>query len=252
MKVLSYNLLCYGRGVHAFENRFSDVIQKIKDEDPDIFGVQEATPEWMENLRADFGCCYTSIGIGRDENGKGEHSAIFYKTSSYKLVDSGTFWLSETPDRVSHGWDGACKRICTFAVLNDKMTGNDFAFLNTHLDHVGPVAMLKGNEMVISKANSFSLPVVITGDFNNTPNSAVYRNMIEAGFIDSRYAAPDLTDTGTFTGFDKDKSKWVIIDYIFSRDFTVNSFHVNCVPCDNGEFASDHNPVVAELSFKTE
>lgn len=249
MKVLSFNVLCYGNGIHHYKDRAPRVLGQIADEAPALFGVQEATPEWMEILKERFCPEYGQAGIGRDGGGKGEASAIFYKADEFDFESCGDFWLSETPDKPSKGWDAACIRICSYAVLRDKATGRRFAMINTHLDHRGPVAMVKGCEMVVKKALELDMPVVMTGDFNNTPDSEVYRLIREAGIDDTRVIAKHSDTLGTFTDFGKDPDKYDTIDYIFTRGFRAETFKVKNEVCEDGEFASDHLAITAEIEF---
>ena len=173
MKVMSFNLLCAGRDEKQWFKRIPLVVRAIRKADPDTFGVQEAHIGWMRALKGAFPD-YGYVGIGRD-NGKnlGEFSAVFYKKDKYKLIDSGHFWLSETPEKPGKGWDAVCIRICSYAKLLDKITGSSFVHMNTHLDHVGVLAMQNGAELIAERAKTFGdIPVLLTGDFNVTPDSA--------------------------------------------------------------------------------
>ena len=118
MRIMSFNIRCTNVGNDTWEDRIDIVTQSIIDGNPDSVGVQEATPEWMETLNKTLGEKYNYVGVGRDDgDNEGEYSAIFYLKDKYNVVDSGTFWLSETPDEVSFGWDAACRRVCTWVVL---------------------------------------------------------------------------------------------------------------------------------------
>ena len=251
MRIMSFNLLCGGRGKRDWYFRSPLAVRTIYNYDPDTFGVQEAHIGWMKALRA---CLpeYESIGIGRDDGKEaGEFSAVFYKKDKYELLDSGSFWLSETPEKPGKGWDAACIRICSWAKLKEKATGREFVHLNTHLDHVGLVAMQKGAELVAERGKAIAQghPAFFTGDFNVTPESAPCKAVLAAGFADCRDIAAE-TDKGiTFHGFRYPDYEGSVIDYVFAKgDVTVNKFAVIRDTVD-GDLPSDHYPVYADVEF---
>ena len=252
MITMSFNLLCAGRGELEWQKRIPLVVRTIRNADPDTFGVQEAHIGWMKALRAAFPD-YADVGVGRD-NGKtkGEFSAVFYKKDRYQLLDSGSFWLSETPEKPGRGWDAACIRICSWAKLLDIRTEKTFIHMNTHLDHIGAIAMQKGAELICERASLFDkdAPVILTGDFNVTPDSVPCKTVLEGGFSDARDVAAE-TDKGiTFHAYQpKDPDVHSVIDYIFVKNVEcVNKFRVVTKKID-GTLPSDHYPVVAELNL---
>lgn len=257
MKVMSFNILCGGSDdLRAWQKRTDMVTDTIRKELPDTFGVQEAHYDWMQAISAALPE-YNFVGVGRDDGDKaGEFSAVFYKKDAYNLLDSGTFWLSETPDKPGKGWDAACVRVCSWAKLENKENGKVFVHFNTHLDHVGLVAMQKGAELVTKKAAEIcpDAPAFFTGDFNVTPESAPYATVIANGFKDSRLLAP-VTDNGpTFHAdvFEEGtrKQHHCIIDYCFVKgDIEVKSYKVIRDLYDGNLYPSDHYPVVAEIEF---
>ena len=245
MKVMSFNICCWGSEENSVENRAPRVAATIRKYSPDLFGVQEATPYWMAYLKENLPE-YASVGVGREEKGEGESSAIFYKKSMFDLKSAETFWLSETPDVVSLGWDADCKRVCTRANLINLEDGKEYCYYNTHLDHVGPKAQLNGINLIIESMKKYAdYPIILTGDFNVFPDSEVY-------------AAVPLNDTRIASGFDGKCSTFhgyghyrdeedVIIDYCFvSEKFTVKSYQVATDKVD-GKYVSDHYPVIAEI-----
>lgn len=251
MKVMSFNLLCAGREEKQWFKRIPLVVRTIRKADPDTFGVQEAHIGWMRALRGAFPD-YAYVGIGRD-NGKnlGEFSAVFYKKEKYKLLDKGNFWLSETPEQPGKGWDAACIRICSYAKLQEKASGIAFVHMNTHLDHVGVLAMQNGAELIAARAAAFGdLPVVLTGDFNVTPDSAPCQAIRDGGFADARDCAKVTDYDYTFHNYQPEESTHhATIDYIFVKgDIQVRSLKVIRKKID-GLYPSDHFPVLADLSF---
>ena len=256
MKVMSFNILCGGPEGHSWPERKALVADTIRKEMPDSFGVQEAHYNWMQIL-VNALPEYDYVGVGRDDGDKkGEFSAVFYKKDAYNLLDSGTFWLSETPDRPGKGWDAACIRVCSWAKLENKENGKVFVHFNTHLDHVGLVAMQKGAELVTKKAAEIcpDAPAFFTGDFNVTPESAPYATVIANGFSDSRLLAPETDNGPTFhadvVADTADKKHHSIIDYCFVKgDIEVKSYKVIRDLYDGNLHPSDHYPVVAEIEF---
>ena len=252
MKAMSFNVLCYGNGENEWTKRIPLVVRAIRNEDPDIFGVQEAHNDWMNALTGSFPD-YAFVGKGRDDGKKkGEYSAVFYKKTKYKKLDEGHFWLSETPEKAgSKGWDAACIRICSWAKLEEKETGKQFVFMNTHLDHVGQVAMQKGAELIAARAAEIApdLPVILTGDFNVTPDSAPCAAVKAGGFRDCRDIAKKTDMNKTYHGFTSGTEGLAVIDYVFVKgDIDVKRFKVYKKKLD-AHFPSDHFPVIAELSF---
>lgn len=251
MRIMSYNILCAGRGKREWKRRTKRVIKTIKNINPDTFGVQEAHHEWMEKLTAGLPE-YSYVGVGRDDGRqRGEYSAVFYKKDKYDLIGSSTFWLSETPDVPGYGWDAACRRVCSYAILREKETGKKFVHFNTHLDHRGTVAMQKGAELVAVKANEIctDCPAFFTGDFNVTPDSLPYKAVIDGGFSDARLTAAETDDSYTYHDFENPDCDKCIIDYVFTKgDVKVDRFRVVKDLVD-GDIPSDHYPVYADVEF---
>ncbi|MBP9989704.1 MAG: endonuclease/exonuclease/phosphatase family protein [Ruminococcus sp.] len=252
MKVMSFNVLCWGDEAHDIEIRKEKVVAIIKKYHPDTFGLQEAHIEWMNCVREGLPE-YDFVGVGR-EDGKeaGEFSPVFFLRDKYEVIDKGNFWLSETPEKPGKGWDAACVRICSYAVLKDKESGKTFTHFNTHLDHVGEIAQIEGAKIIAERGMSYpEYPAFFTGDFNVLPESEPYNTVINSGYKDARNIAADSDDGYTFNAFDLKKDDCAyhkIIDYIFVKDCKVNSFKVITDKVD-GQFASDHYPVIADIDF---
>ncbi|MBQ6018683.1 MAG: endonuclease/exonuclease/phosphatase family protein [Clostridia bacterium] len=253
MITMSFNVLCAGNKLKKtyWTDRKDLVTGLIRKYRPDTFGLQEAHYRWMNCI------CralpeYGYVGVGRD-NGKrlGEFSPVFFLKEKYVPVDSGIFWLSETPEKPSKGWDGACTRICSYAVLREKATGKCFVHFNTHLDHVGPVAQREGAKLIADRSLALSdLPAIMTGDFNVEPDSDAFRTVTDAGFEEARFACGKTDEPKTFHDFERRAEKdRTLIDFIFVRNgFTVKDYKVITEKPD-GRLPSDHYPVIAELAF---
>ena len=153
IRIMSFNIRCGDVGVQTAESRYTLVSDTIFKGAPDSVGIQEATPEWMEYLKTALSDKYDYVGIPREEDG--EYSSIFYLKDKYTITESGNFWLSETPHKESKGWDAACYRICTWAVLENKETKEKYVHVNTHLDHVGVLARRNGVELYLLELHNF-------------------------------------------------------------------------------------------------
>ena len=247
MKTMSYNILCYGKDGHEREKREPMVLEIIRKNNPDTFGVQEATPEWMDFLKKSL-TEYSYVGVGRDDgDNKGEYSAVFYKTDSFNVLDKGNFWLSETPEKPGKGWDAVCVRICSWVLLENKENSKKFIHLNTHLDHIGVEARKEGMKLIFEKAESFSVPTIVTGDFNFEQGSEFYEGLVSGKLRDSKFVAEETDDGITYNGFGENDGG--IIDFVMvSPEISVKKYTI-VNEMINGEYPSDHFPVTAEIDF---
>ncbi|MBB6333363.1 endonuclease/exonuclease/phosphatase family metal-dependent hydrolase [Chryseobacterium sediminis] len=238
---------------NAWPKRKQDVADLLTYYHPDYFGVQEALPEQMKDIKTGVKN-YDYIGVGRDDGKeKGEFSAIFYDINKLEVIKSGTFWLSETPEKPSKGWDAALNRICTYAVFKDKKSKKEFLAMNLHFDHVGNVARVKSSELILKKIkelNQKNLPVALSGDFNLTDDSEpikiLSQNMKDTFYhSETKHYGP----VGTFTGFNVNEVPKDRIDYIFTQGFKIKSHrHINDRR-ENLLYPSDHFPVIVNLSL---
>jgi endonuclease/exonuclease/phosphatase family metal-dependent hydrolase len=204
----------------------------INFEHPDIFGTQEALNQQLNDMR-DLLDGYDYIGVGR-EDGKtgGEYSAVFYRKDKFKLLDSGTFWLNETPDVPKLGWDAACKRVCTWGKFKDTKSKLTFYFFNLHMDHIGIVARRESAKLVISKIKEITglkNPFILTGDFNVDQNSEVFKIFSASGIMKDSYtyAKHRFAENGTFNDFNADVKTDSRIDHIFvSPKFEIMNYGI--------------------------
>ena len=249
-RVLTFNLLCAGRKHRKWQKRAPLVYKIIRETNPDSFGVQEAHWSWMKKLTKNLPE-YAYVGVGRDDGKKkGEFSAVFYKKDKFIASDSGNFWLSETPDKPSKGWDAACIRVASYVKLTDKETGKSYVHFNTHLDHVGRQAQINGAKMIQEKAASFGgVPVVCTGDFNVYQDSDCYNTMVSANMKDARKLAPETDDCLTYHGFKPDEIK-AIIDFVFVDEATVRPVKFKVIDkMIDGQYYSDHYAAYADIEL---
>ncbi len=188
LRVVSANLRLNvdSDGENAWPNR-RDAVARALDE-ADLFGVQEALPDMLADLDARLPEM-ARIGTGREADGGGEASSIFYRTDRFDLLDSGTFWLSETPEVAgSRSWDAALPRIATWGRFRDRRTGAMFVYLNTHFDHIGETARQQSAQLIAERLPALSDggAAIVTGDLNSTPESAAYATFAAAGLRDAR------------------------------------------------------------------
>lgn len=249
-KIISFNLRCSGDGEKSVKTRAPLMCACLLEYNADSIGMQEATPEWMEYLKSGLSERYDFVGVARDDGkNRGEYGPVFYLKEKYELVDSGTVWLSKTPEKPSKYLTSACYRICTWATLREKETGFVFSHINTHLDHVSESARLKQTDVLLSKISQLekSGPVVCTGDFNVNEGSPVYKKMCE-NMADIKYTAPASDRCGTWHDYNEqgieDKSP---IDFIFIKNgFEPLKYKV--IRDKAGEiFLSDHFGLYSEL-----
>ncbi|MBO7342605.1 MAG: endonuclease/exonuclease/phosphatase family protein [Alistipes sp.] len=252
LRVMSYNVRYTGEretdGENHWDWRRAASINMVREERPAVMGVQEALAPQLQFLDENLPE-YGYVGVGRDDGkSAGEHMAIFYLKEAVELEDWGTFWLSQTPDQVSMGWDAVCYRTCTWALMRDKATGKPFAMLNTHLDHRGEEAREQSIVLIVNRIKELipeGTPLLLTGDFNSTTDSEIYAPL-KAVMKDAREEAAESDRRGTFNGWGKASS---VIDHIFCRGVEVDRFKVLCDKNYGAPYISDHYPVVADVRF---
>lgn len=261
VNVMSFNIR-YDNPEDSLNNwqyRKDNAAQIIKDKKVDILGAQEVLVNQLNDLKERLPE-YNAIGVGREDGiDKGEYSAIFYNKNRFSENKSGYFWLSETPEVAgSKGWDGACERIATWAILTDKETKKEIFVLNTHLDHVGKIARQEGVTLLLNKVAELSngLPVVVTGDFNSDPESDVIKHVTNEGDTKHLINAKSIAiatqgEQWTFHDFDRlPIENREFIDYIFvNKGVEVTTFEVIPAKLNDG-FLSDHCPIFAQIKIK--
>ena len=255
LSVMSFNIrMGEGKdGTNSWQYRCPATIYMLRDKHPDIFGLQEAYDYQVlfikENLRE-----YNNVGVGREDGKhKGEHMSIFYNKKKVSLLKWGTFWLSDTPGKPSKGWDAACIRTATWALMKDKRSGRKFYYVNTHLDHVSDEARNYGAEVIVQKLGELEekypgVPVVLTGDFNTAAESLPYNTLTAAGFADLYTVADDGQNVCSYQGWGAyGADEGLAIDFIFAKG--AQSASVCRVLSDMDTDISDHYPVMAVIDL---
>ncbi len=244
-----------GDGDDAWPKRRDHLAAQLRFYAPDVFGIQEGLHRQLVYLDEQLPG-YTRVGVGRDDGKEGgEYSALYFLKKRYGLLASGTFWLSETPDTVSKGWDAALPRVCTFAHLHDSIAGKKLWVFNTHFDHIGKEARRRSAELIVQKIrekNTAGEAVVLMGDFNAEPQEDPVA-VLTGALRDARAASlePPFGPEGTFNAFRFQEPVRRRIDYIFLNEqmlevkqYAVLSDSRNC------HYPSDHLPVLARLTWE--
>lgn len=218
----------------------------------EIFGTQEGLLHQLEDL-SEWLPGFAYVGVGRDDGKKeGEHTAVFYQTKRFKVLDHGDFWLSETPEKPSMGWDGTCcHRMCTWVHFEDVKSGAKFYFFNTHFDHQAIVARKESAKLILSKINEIAAenPVVFMGDLNGDHQSDWYLTIANSDLLTDAYLEVDdpYAVNGSFNGFGRRTESNSIIDHVFTtKHFEVEKWGI-LTDTYHGKFPSDHFPIKVQL-----
>lgn len=254
MKVISFNIRFANQtdGNNMWDLRRQSALDFINYEQPDFFGLQEAVDAQVKDFEnAALG--YSWIGVGRDDGkSAGEFTPLFYDANKWELLESGTFWLSETPDTVSQSWDAALPRICTWGTFTNKESRNKVNVFNTHFDHIGKQARLNSARLILSKMDAIanSDKVILLGDLNAKPQSPPILAITERLTDAYNAAASHFGQVGTFNGFNIQEIPSRRIDYVFaSKEFEIKKYETDSRVID-GRYLSDHFPIIVELKLK--
>jgi endonuclease/exonuclease/phosphatase family metal-dependent hydrolase len=255
LELITYNIRMNtpSDGKHAWPQRREHVFSLIRFHRAQVFGVQEALPEQMDELAAAFPD-FAYEGVGRDDGDRaGEFSAVFYSNERFRKLDGGTFWLSESPEECSYGWDAACRRVCSWVKLEEPSSHRILYVFNTHFDHKGMEARRNSARLILSKISEITGgegPVVLCGDFNLAPDTepiAEIREQLGDAFEVTEL--PPYGSVGTYHGFTYDDPVEERIDYVFvSKEVRVLRYGALTDSRDR-TFFSDHLPVLVTLQY---
>jgi endonuclease/exonuclease/phosphatase family metal-dependent hydrolase len=258
LSIMTYNIrgALYDDGQNSWPFRAPLNVRLLEQRAPNLIGFQEVHQENFAIFLENHG--YTQLrGIPYNDHAPFQYTAIAWNSQRLRPIDSGGFWLSETPEVHSRSWDTSCVRSATWAKLEWLETGLTFMHLNTHLDHISELARVEGTKLIIQFLARAGLPLVVTGDFNCPPTSAAYQMFIKHGFLDTY---PQSSNTGprwTYHGYrgqaytphqqDSDRIDWILL-----RDWPADVRVESCTIVEDAEpplYPSDHYPVMAVLTM---
>ena len=258
LKIISFNIRYNSwnniDGDNGWPYRKAAVVKMIDEERPAAIGLQEALINQLQYLDS---CLpqYHRIGVGRDDGKEaGEFMAIYYDTAQLELLSDTTRWLSETPEIPSKYEGAGCYRTVTVARFRDRQSGKEFAYLNTHLDHVSDYARIKGAQVianiVVTSLNQRDIPVIVGGDMNTMDDSSEYHPFAffrRVGLQDARILTDSTSHAITYNAYGQNEGS--VIDHFFVRDAIVKSFRT--LDGDYGvPYISDHYPIAVTLELK--
>ena len=260
LRIASYNTAApwgsFWQGT-ASGTRVKLFAEELKALAPDSMGVQEINSDWVGKLAESApGYAYYGVKRGGDKNEKeSEMSGIFYLKDKYDLLESDTFWISETPDVMSKYPGAGCNRVCSYVVLKNKQTGFTYAHLNTHLDNASEDARILGGKLVAQKAQDLnkkyggSLTTIVTGDFNQYLTSTACAPLLDAGYKSASAVNPNAENMPTYHGWGEYTSGHPI-DFIFyggalrAQSFTIHNQKTG------SSYTSDHWCISADFSIQ--
>ena len=246
-------------GENAWPKRKEMVGQWVKSESPDVIGLQEALRHQIDDIKK-IATAYSEYGVGRDDGkSRGEHCTILYLKKRFSLdkSDCGTFWFSDTPEKIaSKSWGNEIPRICTWARFIEKKTDKGFYVYNVHYDHRSQPSRLGASELIIqriSKRKRSNEPIILMGDFNAAENNPAIKIFKEEPLklLDTfRVVKPDEKMVKTFHGFRGGSYPGGKIDHVFILPSTAKISSASIVRFNkNKRYLSDHYPVRAKLGF---
>lgn len=246
LKAMSFNVWVGGKTVERNER----VLTMVRNYFPDTIGFQEVDPVWLATLREGLKDQYAYVGEGRNGGNSGEYNPIFYKKELFNLIDSGTKWLSDTPNVAASKYSqSSLPRIYTYALLEKKSDGKRIMVVNTHFDHTSAEAReLQAKVLVKYLKTVTDYPIVLTGDFNCVESASAFSTIISGGMQNSyKIADKKLNNSATFTNYGSSNK---IIDFVFVSpgSVAVTSYKV-CDEMINNDYPSDHHPVLIEYTI---
>jgi endonuclease/exonuclease/phosphatase family metal-dependent hydrolase len=257
LNVMTYNVRYAGyKPPNAWPDRRPILVECVRSLKPDIMGTQEGMYQQIKDMAADMPE-FNWIGTGREGGSRNEFMAIFYRVDRFEPLEYDHFWLSDTPDVIgSSTWGNTNKRMVTWVKFRDKNTKKEFYVINTHFDHQVQLARVNSAKLIVQRiaALKTELPVFLIGDFNAVAGANPAYDILtgaETGLKDSWLTAGKRTGEGldTFNGFKEIGKQGRRIDWILYRG-TVKPLSSDIVPyIKNGQFPSDHQPVVARFEW---
>lgn len=235
-------------GTNAWKHRKQRLVAELMSHQPAIIGMQEVLHQQLQDVKELLPPHYQFVGVGRDDGAtQGEYAPIWYDSKQFDLLQQGTFWLSDTPNEPSKGWDAALPRICTWASLKHLSSGRELWVFNTHLDHQGTEARSQSTALIAEMAGRLTNqpPMLLLGDFNSTPQEEPHRQLHQTAWLDARATAEKREGPiGTFPGFDGKRPE-KRIDFVYYKNLPPPFIYMVDGPPDRQPpLASDHAAVV--------
>lgn len=234
-----------------WESRKQEVSEMIKHYQPEILGIQEGLIDQVRYLDSTL-TNYSYVGVGRDDGKeKGEFTAIFFDTTKYELIETKTFWLSQTPDKVSVGWDASMERISTYGVFLNKKTKDSIYIFNCHFDHIGKKSREESSNLILTQIKNKGIEnsqVVVIGDLNSLPNETPIK-ILNKELKDAYQVSQSepYGPVGTFNGFNVINEVTKRIDYIMVKNITVKQYIAIDDRRKNNLWLSDHLPILIKI-----
>ena len=233
-----------------WDSRKEALLGQIIQKEVDFLGTQEVLFSQLQFIATGLEQSHQYVGVGRDDGKeKGEFSALFYKNTDWTLLNSNTFWLSETPNKISVGWDASMERICTYGYFEHQRSKKRIWVFNTHFDHIGENARKQSAALILSeidRLNTKKEAVLLMGDLNMTPDMQGIKN-ISAHLKDpisshKKSKGVNLKGSfGTFNGFQNKETLNRRIDYIFTSGLVPTKYaHIDKTFGPKQRFVSDH------------
>jgi endonuclease/exonuclease/phosphatase family metal-dependent hydrolase len=258
LSIMTYNIrgALYDDGANSWPFRAPLNMRLLKHRAPDLIGFQEVHQENLAIFQGNHG--YTQLqGAPYNDHPPFQYTAIAWNSQRLRPIDSGRFWLSETPEVHSRSWDTSCVRSATWVKLEWPDTGLTFLHLNTHLDHISELARVEGARLILQFLEEAGLPLVVTGDFNCPPASAAYGLFVGHGFLDTYPLSGNIGPRWTYHGYrglayTPHQQDYDRIDWILLRDWPADTRVESCTIVEDAEpplYPSDHYPVMAVIAL---
>ena len=248
LNVVSFNIWCHDMpGENSVDSRAPRLKKVLEKVDADIIGLQECTPPWLSHIEEDLGDKYEIYNVWRASHNH-ESTPILWKKDKFTCLDKGNFWLSDTPEVESEGWcEWKCNRICTWAKLQDKNTGNIFTFMNTHFGFGDPCQLQSVELLRKYNLQNGSFPTVITGDFNMRPYFSAY--IAITGLYTDVNMATTKDTANTFHGNGTNQHLDSLIDYCFVDSGFKPVSYRRITDKVEGLYPSDHYGIQSIIKF---
>ncbi len=249
LKVISFNIRnCDDEKGNAIEERAPRLNEIISHYDADLIGFQEYTPLWEKHISAYFGDKYEIFNKYRAET-ESESSPILWRKDKFECLKTGYFWLSDTPEVESRGWDEIynCFRMCVYVILQERNSKKKFTVMNTHFGF-GDDGQIKSVKLIDEYCKKFSsYATFIIGDFNMKPDAVAYAAM-RAKYTDVN-AVTDNDLRTTYHGYNPDITKNEHIDYCFVNNQIRPISQKIIDDTVEGMFPSDHYGIYIKMEI---